>query len=461
MVSVPSSGDRISRWTPTIFACALGNFLLAQLLMVAGISWPTAPETGGATLAAVHLLTIGWITLLMFGALFQFVPVLTGGTLRGQRFSLATLLLIEAGLAGMVAGFFLLGTPPAILLPIGGSAVIAGVLAGSANLATALTRKRRLPLSARFVVAGLILLLLTAILGLGFALAFTAPALAALLAPLMAGGIAYHILAGVGGWFTLTAIGVSYELLPMFMLAPHDRGAWGRSVFWTACAGLAVALVAGFAAPDQSGTIVAAIEQAGRVVFALAIVLYLIDVVRMYRGRRRRMIELHNRAATGAFASLGIALLIAVTACVLDELPRAAPPLLFVLIFGWLSGLGLSQLYKIIPFLAWLSRFGRRLGAGPVPRVQDLVNEKAAAWMFAAYFASVAVAAVAAFFDRSLLVRGAAGVMLVATLLLAREYWRAWQGYYAHRQATGNARHAPPSRPIKDAAKNPAQATHA
>src|SRR6185437_15782196 len=105
MVSVPSSGDRISRWTPTIFACALGNFLLAQLLMVAGISWPTAPETGGATLAAVHLLTIGWITLLMFGALFQFVPVLTGGTLRGQRFSLATLLLIEAGLAGMVAGF--------------------------------------------------------------------------------------------------------------------------------------------------------------------------------------------------------------------------------------------------------------------------------------------------------------------------------------------------------------------
>src|SRR6185437_8729259 len=134
----------------------------------------------------------------------------------------------------------------------------------------------------------------------------------------------------------------------------------------------------------------------------------------------------------------------------------AAPPLLFVLIFGWLSGLGLSQLYKIIPFLAWLSRFGRRLGAGPVPRVQDLVNEKAAAWMFAAYFASVAVAAVAAFFDRSLLVRGAAGVMLVATLLLAREYWRAWQGYYAHWQATGNARHAPPSRPIKDAAKNPA-----
>src|SRR6185437_8159530 len=103
----------------------------------------------------------------------------------------------------------------------------------------------------------------------------------------------------------------------------------------------------------------------------------------------------------------------------------AAPPLLFVLIFGWLSGLGLSQLYKIVPFLAWLSHFGRRLGAGPVPRVQDLVDERVAVKMFVTYFVAVTVAVCGVFVGASLLVRAAVLVALLETLLLGREYWRA------------------------------------
>jgi len=37
---------------PAIFACALINFGLAPLLIVAGASWPAAPETNVVTLAA-------------------------------------------------------------------------------------------------------------------------------------------------------------------------------------------------------------------------------------------------------------------------------------------------------------------------------------------------------------------------------------------------------------------------
>lgn len=189
MVSIPSTGDRISRWTPAIFGCAFVNFVLAQLLLVAGVSWPVAPDISGATLAAVHLLTIGWITLLMFGALFQFVPVLTGRTLWRQNLSLGALLFIELGLAGMVVGFFRLGTPWGLLLTGGGSAVTLGLLAGSLNIAIPLARKRPRPLSARFIVAGLILLALTVILGLSFSLAFTVPSLASVLGPVVANGV--------------------------------------------------------------------------------------------------------------------------------------------------------------------------------------------------------------------------------------------------------------------------------
>ena len=459
MVSIPSTGDRVSRWTPLIFACALANFILAQLLIIAGVSWPAASDASGSTLAAVHLLTIGWLTLLMFGALFQFVPVLTSHRLRSHKLSLGALLLTELGLAGMVCGFFLLGTQRELLLPLGGGAVILGILAGGLNLAIPLARKRPRPLSAHFVIAGLILLLLTVILGLCFALAFTTSALALTVGPVVASGVEYHVLAGIGGWFTLTAIGVSYELLPMFMLAPHGRGAWGKAVLWMAVSGFTAALGAGVLAPAFPYVFVAGIEQAGRVIIAMAVVLYLADIARMYRDRRRRQIELHNRAAVGAFASLAAALATAVIAGALNTLDRVAPALVFLLIFGWLSGLGLSQLYKIVPFLAWLARFGSRLGTGPVPRVQDLVDERAGTYMFVAYFVSVAAASIAALLDISWLVRAAMVAALGATVLLSREFWRAWQGYYVQRLAAAQTPISIPSR--TKGAGHDARATHA
>ncbi len=435
MVSIPSTGDRVSRWTPLIFTFAFVNFVLAQVLLVTGVSWPAASSASGATLAAVHLLTVGWITLLMFGALFQFVPVLTSQRLCSQTLSLAALLLVELGLAGMVGGFFLLGTPWDLLLPTGGSTAILGVLAGCLNLAIPLARKQPWPQSARFVVAGLGLLFLTVLLGLSFAVVFTVPSLASFIGPVVASGVEYHVLAGIGGWFTITAIGVSYELLPMFMLAPHDRGVLGKSVLWTGIAGFAVVLGTGLIAPELPTLVTSVVEEVGRTAIAIAITLYLIDVVRMYRGPRRRQIELHNRAAVGAFASLGVALMLAVASDALDALDHAAATLVFLLIFGWLNGLGLSQLYKIVPFLAWLSRFGRPLGTGPVPRVQDLVDERAGTYMFAAYFASVAAVSVAAFLDIPWLIRSAMIVTLGTTMLLGREYWRAWRGHYAQRPA--------------------------
>jgi hypothetical protein len=460
---IPTSSDRISRWTPTIFACALGNFMLAQLLLVAGASWPAAPSAAGGTLATVHLLTIGWITLLMLGALFQFVPVLAGQKLLSRHLSVGALVLIELGLAGMVGGFFLIGTRFRLLLPAGGTGVVVGIMVGILDIAVPLARKHPLPLSGRFVIAGLALLLLTVALGLSFALAFTVPAfigmLGGMLGPILARGIEYHILAGIGGWFTLTAIGVSYELLPMFMLAPHERGAWGVSVLWLGSAGFVLALASGLAAPGPLSFFPSSAEPLGRTCIGIAVLLYLIDVVRMYRDRRRRRIELHNRAAIGAFASLAIALVVATASSVVHDLGRSAPTLIFLLIFGWLGGLGLAQLYKIVPFLAWLSHFGPRLGTGPVPRVQDLVNERFAAYLFAAYFAAVAIASGAAFAGFPMLVRAAVALLLTATVLLGREYWRAWQGYYTRRKPPCTSMFL--SQKQKEAGRDHAQATHA
>lgn len=438
--------DRLSRWTPLIFAVALANLLIAELLFLSGVAWPTASLFAGPSLVMVHLTTIGWLTLLMFGALFQFVPVITQQHLLHQDLSLAALVLIELGLLAMIAGFLLLGSGSvaAAVLPVGGAVVLSGALVGVVNLVVPITRKHPLPISGWFIVAGFCFLALTVLLGISYGIALSVPAFAPFTARVFGSGIEYHITAGLGGWFTLVAIGVSYELLPMFMLAPHQRGALGTAVLATVLAGFVVTIGAGLAQGFAgSGGLLAVLEQVGRALIGAAVVLYLIDVVRLYRSRKRAHIELHNQVAIGAFVALGLALLLGGVVTLSGAPPAGVPAFALFVMLGWLSGLAVTQLYKIIPFLAWLNRYGNMMGKGRVPRVQDLVNEKKALPIFVAWFAAVLVTVAGVLAEQVLVARLADAVLFGATLLLVREYWRAWRCSYA-----ASAENAPPKFPF-------------
>ena len=58
----------LSRWTMSYFAAALVCLFAAEAMMVAGISYPAYGLAEPATLITVHLLSIGWLSLVMAGA---------------------------------------------------------------------------------------------------------------------------------------------------------------------------------------------------------------------------------------------------------------------------------------------------------------------------------------------------------------------------------------------------------
>ena len=425
--------NRLSRWTLPISGCALVNFVAAQGLILAGVTWPARSVSAPGTLAAVHLLVIGWLLLLMLGALFQFVPVITARPLVSQSLALATLIALEAGLVGMVGGFFAIGAGHpalAMALPAGGAVVSLGVLIGCWNIGIPLLRSRPLSLPGRMVLTGMAFLLLTVTLGFSFALAVTVPALAPYLAPLLA-GVSDHALAGLGGWFTLTAMGASYKLLPMFMLAPEERGIAGKAAHVLGTVGIALAVGAGVAREWSVAEPLRVAESMGYAAVATAVAAFLWDIVRIYRTRKRAVIEAHNRAAIAAFAFLGLGSALAVGFVMTDHPRAGAPVIVFIVVFGWLGGLGLTQLYKIVPFLTWLSRYGISLGRGVVPRVQDLVRERRSYPWFALYFLGVLLGAVFGLSGSSHGFRACLVLITLATLGLVIEYWRAWRGHYA------------------------------
>jgi len=411
------TGVSLSRWTMSYFAAALFALVAAEALMVAGYGFPNEALRAPETLVLVHLVAIGWLSLLMCGALFQFVPVLIARPLYSNALPLPTLICLLAGLAMLLLGFLQLAGrvdpgPPFLALAAG--LLGAGFALVLWNLGRTLWQVRP-PLAARLVVIGLVSLAATAGYGIIFALVLGGFVTHEPCLSIAASGVPIHAIAGLGGWLTFTAMGVSYRLLAMFMLAPELNGWRARAVFYVGTAALAVVILGGAVAIRLGFEIDFVLSLAGILGFAV-VALYGADIVHLYRARKRRNIELNSRMAAFAFVSLAASVALIVVLAVSGKLADHAGAVVFLIAFGWLSGLGLAKLYKIVAFLTWLECYGPVLGKTMTPRVQDLVVEKRAFKWFLIYFLGAWVGTVALLVQHDSHFQIAAAGMLVGTL---------------------------------------------
>ncbi len=193
---------------------------------------------------------------------------------------------------------------------------------------------------------------------------------------------------------SFTAMGVSYRLLTMFLLSPDDARKSTRILWWAGTLALTVlgAGVVLFAfGRGQMGVVLLAALIPG----AVAVALYVYDMRAIYRQRRRKAIELNSAASIPAFASMTLAIVLALILPWIGTTDGIVAALVYLFTFGWLTGLSLAQLYKIVPFLTWLECYGPVMGRVPTPRVQDIVSEKQARRWFSIYFTGVAIATLA------------------------------------------------------------------
>lgn len=418
-------GASISRWTMAYFASAIVSLMVGLAALGSGYGVPTAGLGAPATLAVVHLIAIGWLGILFCGALLQFVPVLAATHLRLPWLAGPALLLLIGGLVLLVTGFVAIDGELDIdlaILPVAGAGLVAGFSAVVVSLAKTILCREAVDAPGVLVLAGLAALAVTVGMGFAFAMALSGQFDLPLLSSVLPSLVPYHASSGLLGWMTVTAIGVSYRLFAMFMLAP-ENGNRDRAVARFAIVALLalyVGLVLEIVRPPH-----ATVPSMLAVALAVALVaVYGRDVWRMYGARRRKALELNSMAGLAALLFLGAGTaLLAFAVFSVDA--SLAPAAFYLLGMGWLSGLGLSQLYKIVPFLTWLEAYGPVMGKSQVPRVQDLVDERHAKLWFGVFYLAVAAGAGAILIDAELVFRAASWCQCSAVLALAVEYLRA------------------------------------
>ncbi|MDT8445610.1 MAG: hypothetical protein RRB13_01780 [bacterium] len=340
--------------TAPAFGCLGGLYLTGRAEEI------LASPLLGPAIAWVHLWTLGWLAMVMFGAFYQMIPVMIGGQVPLPGWSLWVYLLLAGGTLSMVL-FFETWASFWAVAALAGLGLAVGLFL--VQIAVALARvsgtHRPTLLAMRLSAASLLLVWLFGWARLGELAGYFA-----LPGPLREA----HFSVALIGWVGFLVIGVSYHLIPMFYVCPHfepTRAFRVLRLIAYGLLGLLVSLGLGASGPWllPAGAFIAA-----------GLWLYLVEFRRVVMGRRRKRMDpalkLLRWAMLGLATSLaGILVGLTSNHLILSE----AAGLLFLFAFALTATH--AMLYKIFTFLVWFHRYSHQIGKPGAPLLGDLMSE--------------------------------------------------------------------------------------
>jgi hypothetical protein len=352
------------------FAVAPVFLVLAALLLATGDGNPFANPHSPALLAATHCITLGFMAMVMLGAIQQVVPVIIGSQMPAPRLvAWLTILPLTAGALLLTLGFAL-GKPGLLNFSwtLLGLTFFIFISASLYSLARATAKNPTRTAILLSIISLAAAVTLGMMLARGYAAGLPIP-----FAKLATG----HISLALGGWVMLLIIGVSYQVVPMFQLTPNYPKWLTDNLAPAVFAALLCSLIPLMLEPSPRWPRIV-----GEIIFWVLSACFAAVTLKLQSQRRRRVPD-----ATLSFFRLGmIALLVAALFSLAPLLFPALSdhlrmPSVLAFLLGFAVSVMLGMLYKIVPFLVWFHLF--RGGANPagtrIPNMKEIIPER---WMW-------------------------------------------------------------------------------
>ena len=308
-------------------------------------------------LALTHLLTLGFISSVIMGALVMLAPTALKIHARSHRILLVQYALYLIGVSGMVAHFYFGGR---LGLALTAPFVLASTVLQLVNFRDVWSRARSGDPVACHVAAALVHFVLAALLGNLLAWNKVRGFLG--IAP-MNGLYAHAHLAGLG-WVTTMILGLHFKLMP--------PTAGSKRFLLLRFALLQIAIVG-----------LAACWLLSLPWHALFAGIILLCVVWQAAGPAVRFVRLRlfdppliPLVLLVGSAGLGLVLALGIPADSSELRPRLQMAYAFVALFGWAVYSFTTFAFKLLPTWIWQERFQKDWGKKPVPGVRDLYNQR-------------------------------------------------------------------------------------
>lgn len=374
-------------WVPFRFFLSAPLFgLLAAAVMLWQGPEVFASRWSAPTLATTHLITLGFMTMVMAGAMMQMLPVLAGAPVPRPKLAAAIVhpLLVLGTL--LLASGFLLGLPHLLQYAVGllgtGLAVFFGVM-----LLT-LSRVRNPTATIYAMWLASIAFGMTLVLGLtlGYSRGWGASLPSQSLRDL-------HPAWGLVGWTGLLVAGVAYQIVPMFQMTPSYPRWLMRGL--TGCAFILLTLWS--LVQWQGAAEWTWLRAASVCLLVAAYGAFAIITLDLQRRRRRRLPDVTLEFWRSGMVFLLLAALLWLSRQVPALAFEQSDVLLGVLVIAGAAVSFISgMLYKIMPFLTWFHLQALPPSDKPLPNMKAILPEKAQRWQLRLHLASVVLLVAAA-----------------------------------------------------------------
>ena len=385
-------------------------FILAAFVFVISISMlfgfdvQIIHNLDSAVLSWVHLFLLGFVMMIIFGAMAQLVPVVleVGHFAVDLYYAIYPLLFI--GTILMALGFYVYP----ILLSFGG--IIAFIAFSIFLVETFLTilKVKKMNFVILTVIVANSFLLFGLIIGIIMALGYTG-----IISVDIHSLLKTHVFLVFFGYVGVTIMGMSLILLPMFWLS-HDF-TWNYVKSALVILSLGIILVSFSTLFDNK-----IFESLGYFLSIFAFFLYFYQIYIIYKTRVRVEIDIYFKSMLFSYICLSIALILAIF-----YLYNPSQELL--LTFSWLIFAGYitfvitGHLYKIIPFLVWYERFSPYVGKRKVPMLADLIPQKSSKFQFLLTSIGVTIVALGLFSGIDTIYKSGVSILFIGSIFLVKD----------------------------------------
>ena len=368
MKTIPLSTEQAPPiFVPLRFFAITPLFLImAAAMLLTGEGNPFADMRSPSLLSATHCITLGFMAMIMLGAMQQILPVVVVSPMPALRLtSWFTFLPLLFGTLLLTAGLKL-GNPVLLGLawPLLGLSFATFVISTLISLATSPAH------NATKTAILLSILSLGGAVSLGMLLAHGYAA--GLLLPYSKLATA-HISMSLGGWVLLLIIGVSYQVVPMFQLTPNYPEWLGIGLSPIILFVLVLILLS-----LLMGTNSIWLAGIAQTIFWLSASSFAVATLRLQGRRRRKVADATLSFYQMGMTSLLIAALIALTTLFVPAIERLVTLSAVLFLLGFAMSIINGMLYKIVPFLVWFHLFRSGVKRG-VPNMKEIIPEH---WMW-------------------------------------------------------------------------------
>ena len=385
------------------FILGLFSFIASTLLLL-GFDIQTIHYLSPSVLAWVHIFLLGFVMMVIFGAMAQLVPVVLEVGHFAVDLYYAIYPLLFFGVLLMASGFY--AYP--ILLPFGGLiAFIAFAIFLFETFLTILKVK-----NFNFVIVSIIIantfLLIGLIFGIVLALGY-----AGIIDVDSYNFLKAHIYLVFIGYVSVTIMGMSLILLPMFWLSHNFSWKYVKMALGILCLGIACVVSSCF-------THSAILEYSGYALSIIALFLYFVQVFVIYKKRVRLEKDVY-------FASMIFSYVCLILSLILGVLYFMVPLINILFTMAWFMFAGFitfiitGHLYKIVPFLVWFERFSPHVGKKQVPMLADMISTKSSMFQFFMLSIGVIIAAFGLLSISDVVFKSGVSLLIVGALFLFKD----------------------------------------